>query len=1149
MLKIMENIIEDTTKRTIEEVYDLKEGVFIEAREFFSRSDAEVIAFRKHLEEAIQLNQPRFVCSHCRQMVKISGKSTVKGKVSFFSHLHDSDDCDIKTTTQLSREDIEARKYGMVGESERHKRLKAFIGSYLEKCTDVSDVLISKRIKSNIPYLNWRCPDVTAQYKGKKLVFELQLSTTFLSVIVDRDIFYRLNNYYVIWVFNFDNEENRLTLENLLAKDIYYANKRNVFILDKEAMKKSEEDKKLYLSVTWLNDNNKFEKPRLVTLEELSFDDNSCKPYFFDADTTYYAKHPEEQQRVFSLERTRQQVLDSLMRKKQEDEEKRRRIEEAQARKREEMRQAGFVATPYMKNKKWGYEYCDTKLTLPIYSSASEINSEGFGYVTKNRRAGLVDQCGEEVLPCQFKSIYPLSNGCFLVDEEGYWRIYNGKSIDKVKKDDIVIIHTLNDDFVSVSIRRQKDSLIIIVRQDGHFKQVDSISDFEGKTANVTLKGRWKSGESWFNGSFWQYEKKAYIPGEKRLFTFNGYFLKENVDLIKAIIPAISFTGEVGLLNNGFYPMSPFCYSAVSLVDDNNAVVKNGGEYDGKYGLLCKDIESGLFKEIIPCLYDNLKISTNGYVKVCNGNKWGVVNSKNEIIVPIQYESVGDITDNRIIVKRNSRLGACDLTGAEIIEDKQAFTDNLEIGKMFEKYGIIDSSGNIVLDFKYDSVLLLENKVIKADDSLFKLSGELLCSNILDVNILNNGYIICKSHLGLLVFNQKFERLLTDYCVVNMSDFDCGQSIVELSNGKKGIIADNGQILPDKEEPLFGGLLKQRIMGYWGVKQGDICLYPAKYEDIIVLSNSRIVLLSPKSFTIIDEKGAMIKEVKDGKFISPISGTLLKIQVGSKFGIINIDGDTMQECSYSDIQESSSGFIVTKKIETSRSWRMSDYEYFGLLDSNGKTIITCDKRSIDISGSFVHILDKGLHTMYDLNMTKLCEFYHSESLNSQYKKISISRFGQGNYAKWGVVNSDWKMVVPCHFEEVKLLSSDWFALKLNSKWGCVSVDLSQSYSCIYPNISINANNIPYVKIGTKNIPCSDYIERKRLEDNHLYNATIVEIRDYGLMVKVESYKCLIHISEIKKHGKKMSDYKVGDNIDVRVMSYDKNKKRYSLSLK
>ncbi|MBR8720751.1 hypothetical protein IX307_001924 [Bacteroides pyogenes] len=36
----MENIIEDTTKRTMEEVYDLKDGVFIEAKEFFSRSEA-----------------------------------------------------------------------------------------------------------------------------------------------------------------------------------------------------------------------------------------------------------------------------------------------------------------------------------------------------------------------------------------------------------------------------------------------------------------------------------------------------------------------------------------------------------------------------------------------------------------------------------------------------------------------------------------------------------------------------------------------------------------------------------------------------------------------------------------------------------------------------------------------------------------------------------------------------------------------------------------------------------------------------------------------------------------------------------------------------------------------------------------------------
>jgi ribosomal protein S1 len=64
-----------------------------------------------------------------------------------------------------------------------------------------------------------------------------------------------------------------------------------------------------------------------------------------------------------------------------------------------------------------------------------------------------------------------------------------------------------------------------------------------------------------------------------------------------------------------------------------------------------------------------------------------------------------------------------------------------------------------------------------------------------------------------------------------------------------------------------------------------------------------------------------------------------------------------------------------------------------------------------------------------------------------------------------------------------------------------------------------------------------------------YNATVDEIRDYGLMVKVESYKCLLHISEIRKRGRKMSDFKVGDKIDVIVTSFDKNKKRYSLIAK
>ena len=39
----MDTQVEDTTKRTIEKVYDKEEGVYIEAKEFFSRSEGEIM--------------------------------------------------------------------------------------------------------------------------------------------------------------------------------------------------------------------------------------------------------------------------------------------------------------------------------------------------------------------------------------------------------------------------------------------------------------------------------------------------------------------------------------------------------------------------------------------------------------------------------------------------------------------------------------------------------------------------------------------------------------------------------------------------------------------------------------------------------------------------------------------------------------------------------------------------------------------------------------------------------------------------------------------------------------------------------------------------------------------------------------------------
>ena len=1166
--------IEDTTKRTIEEVYDLQDGVFIDAKEFFSRSEAEIMAFRKHLEEAIQLNQPRFVCSHCRQMVKISGRITEKGKVSFFSHLHDSDDCDIKTTTQLSKEDIEARKYGMVGESERHKRLKNFIREYLEKDgkLEVTDVVVSKRINSDIPYLNWRCPDVSATYKGKKLVFELQLSTTFLSVIVDRDIFYRLNNYYVVWVFNFDNEENRLTLENLLAKDIYYANKRNVFILDDDAMDMSKKENRLYLSVTWLDENNKFVEKKLVAIDELSFDENSCKPYYYDADKDYYQSHPEEQRRIMSLERERQHIVDALMKKKKDEEEKLKRIEEAIEKKRNEMRELGCVATPYSKNKKWGYEYNGTKLTLPIYSIAEEIK-DGYGLVVRNRRKGLVNQFAEEIVPCQYKMLYIVRNNQILVSDDEDWSLFGGANICKVKKGDSVVIHSLNDMFATITVNREKGGVKItaVVNVNGIVRYVDSIEEFDGRTVKVILKRRLREDEEhWINGWYYDYIKM------KRLLTDNGYWLSGNADLSKDVVSAMAFGGGAGVLDGQFNPVSSFEYNVVTLIDDCNVKAKKDGHYgllrknnktgmyeeavpcnyenlemseygevfvrkagkyglmglvdesgvyeeivpcdytylvalnesflktniDGKFGLLKKRSDGRMYEEVIPCLFDNLslvdeeyvkaqkgskngllrlgnnmgafeqlipcdyddlEVSKYGYIKVCNGRKWGVVDSDNVVVLPTKYDSVGRITRKVIYVSNGEYKGTCDLSGQEIKEDVQLFTDNLYIGTFLGKYGLSDKDGNTVLDYKYNTISLLDNSCIRADDCVFMNNGELLCSNVKSIQILGNGTMICTSGECVFLYDNDLHQLLKDYRITSI------KKVSNESNSDESSVVNNKQLFVFRANSLYG-----------------LC----------------------------DAKGTIV-----------------------------------QQNLFSEIEMTTLGYFLTKKTkERTNSFRNQPYFSYGLLDSEGKLLIECNKHNIVFKDGFICVADEGygsINTVYSPEMKKQCEYYKTKFLKDGFIAISLSR---GGYGRWGVVTSDWKQIVPCNYDEIKILSDDWFAVKYRERWGCVSVDTTQSFPCEYPNVCLDENGIPSVELVGRTIHCSDFVLRKRLAVKKAYIATVEEIRAYGVMVEVEGNRCLLHISEIKKQRKKLDDFNVGEKIDVVVLSFDKEKKRYSLGL-
>ena len=417
--------------RKIKEIFDLETGDTIEADDFFNKPIAELERWRTIFQECISQNKRRFLCPKCLEMIRISGRGDERGVPSIFTHKNDSVYCH-KTTSNISVEDINRRKYSLVGQSIRHKKLKQLLYNCLIDTNSVAlgveNVQIEKRVYSSLSFFNWRQPDVQIDYQGKRLVFEIQLSTTFISVITERDTFYRLNDYYVLWIFNFEDNRKYVSLSNLAMKDIYFANKMNAFIFDEDARRWSEDRRQLVLKCNWLEPNSEWHFPNTdgrfggtpVTLDQLNFDPVTFKPYYFDAETPYLNEHPEMAEKFAREQRTREEHINELERQAQDKETKRKMAIE-------QMIMDGGNVISFKEKTHYGFKYGTTVIVEPHFTFC-EQREDGTFIVGYNKKKGIINQYGEFVVPCESLDLRCFSNSVIIYrakTDYGYecWRL------------------------------------------------------------------------------------------------------------------------------------------------------------------------------------------------------------------------------------------------------------------------------------------------------------------------------------------------------------------------------------------------------------------------------------------------------------------------------------------------------------------------------------------------------------------------------------------------------------------------------------------------------------------------------------------------------------------------------------------------------
>ena len=1068
-------------ERTIDKVFDVEKSQIYYSKDFFRKPEHELMHWRRALEEAIIVGKPRLICPYCKQMLKLCGRSDSRGTISYFSHLYDSDDCEIKTTSHMSKEEINAHRYGSVCESERHHTLKNMIAEVLSTPNShqagISSVEIEKRINSPLPYMNWRKPDILAQFNDKKIVFELQLSTTFLSVVVDRDLFYRLHGYYIIWVFNFDDNKEYVNLQNMMCKDIYYANKRNIFIFDKKAQELSQERGELILCSKWLDANGKFSDEEYITLEQLSFDTETYKPYYVDADKLYYDAHPHIKSNLDNLEKSRTEMLQALM------ERQKRELELLQAEcKRIETFKNNIIAGNdkadiYDKDEKKGFIYQGQALSSPIYNNIEWNEDYKMFHLVKARRHGLANRAGDAVVPCKFSRIERLSEHLFLVIEKRQWRIWGSTSILKNESTtDRYSFEEIDYNFSLITFvfkerggwgEQNKTFLIFPNHNTIEIEKIDKL-----KMA-VIINGREYTinpdGNIYYNVKD---DTDIFIVGDNLMGLNKG-----GIETIHPVYEKLEYVsdkciyayneGLMGILTIDAQTIVPINFNKITAIE--YGLYKTHRHYHG-YGLYT---DTGTM--IIPAEYDDIQplsaerviIKKEFFINYKYIYKYGILDNKGNFIVPLEYEEI-KISDNGFICKKIANNNSSHCIAIYSMDGKELISPSLNaICIDYRTDDIIE----LTIDTK-DSSTTKNKKVWLKSDYTFLLPQD---SNVSKIGLFNNGTAEC-------IVSNMYAKIDIDG---NISD------IVENRPDTIAMICNNG------------------CYGLTNVR-GQI-LIPCKYTTLERMPNGVYIgndrdLISPEALFINSFTGRLTYLNEWLLILEDYHSNL------NKLSIYCCSGKLLGN-NYSAIYEKN-GYICVERIEEyRRNWNVYETTLYGLYDKQGEQILPTQYRSIKYTYDNIVICN------YNNGYSNTSVIANLQS-RIKYNATHINKIAEIGGEEYYCLDSyNEKILVNSEFAKSGTYTSIIYDKDEQMIKGFKRGDV---YNAVTGELLYNADS---------------------LEANKIYEGIITNKKAYGIFVKINGkYDGLIHTSMLEKHNLTVKSFYIDKIVNIRIIKIREDKK-------
>jgi len=521
-------------------------------------------------------------------------------------------------------------------------------------------------------------------------------------------------------------------------------------------------------------------------------------------------------------------------------------------------------------------------------------------------------------------------------------------------------------------------------------------------------------------------------------------------------LASVERTGRYGCIDKFGREIISCVYDDVFLRDKNIYARLNGlwGLYDshGNEMKPCQYLDKNLqFKVLIPFLSETISSYTGRSVVIIKDGKYGIVDLNGASIVPCIYDNmIYSNYSNCIKIELDGRCGLIDQDGKMLIpciyEDLVSFNSGWAAVQKDKLWGCIDYQGAEILPFEYGSI---ENGRIK--DHFDRVDGFNKKWGIIG----SNGKLIADCIYDYPAYEERYDKItefpgccFIDYYASHYGDWsrcDC----------------------EDHPDMFVEGMYPVARDGEYGfIDETGNEVIPCMYGAVFNFNNGLARVISDDKWLFIDKCANVILEHKC-EYVSDFYEDLARIESGL-WGYIDKTGTIVIPCKYDrcsvfnngiaavrtsyncKVDDSGNELIEDKASNKKDIWSLSDSEQMEILDSilNIKYQKRYKWRFID---------GKGNNVTQDIDIDY-------DSVTPLNNILWLVRCSRGNL---GIVDSTWKEILPCVYDEIYSLQDGLVEVRLNDKYGLFDKCGSEVLPIIYDSVYRVQDGLIKVKLNEK----------------------------------------------------------------------------------